>query len=370
MINFKNKKIFVYIVLILSIILALVVFVKIYKAKNIDHTGHEINSEKPKKQLYHCPMHPTYIADKPGDCPICGMKLVPMEQKEENIPSKDKLQVSGQADIIISSEKEQLIGMKTEIIKKRDLVFTIRASGRIAHDPELYNAIIEYQRTISTRDVIKKSNPSDEVLKQAESLLESSRIRLKHLGLSDTQIQEIKKDDSFPTNLIMVDSSGKTVWVYAQVYEYEIGLVKQGQSVEVTSIALPGKKFTGIIKAIDPYLDSETRSLRVRAEIHNIDGLLKPEMFVDTLIRVEFEGRIAIPEDAVLDTGVRKLVFVKKAEGKYEPREVVLGHEADGYYEVLSGVGLGDRVVTSANFLIDSESKLKSAISGMQEHKH
>ena len=366
----KKKKIIFYVIPVLIIVIVSAVFLIFKKTPSatIEHKR-EVSSEKSKKQLYHCPMHPTYISDKPGDCPICGMRLVPMKEEDVSHKEHETAGVPGQATVTISPEREQLIGVKTDVVKKQKLVFKIRATARIAHDPELYNAIIEYQRAISTRDEIKKANPSADVLKQAESLIKSSYLKLRHSGLSETQIKEMSKEE-LPTNLILVGNGAGTVWVYAQIYEYEIGLVKPGQMIEVTSISLPGKNFSGKIKSVDTYLDAETRSLRVRAEVRNPEGLLKPNMFVDAIINVDLGEKLAISEDAVLDSGTRQIVFVKKGAGKYEPREVKLGHEAEGLYEVISGVNEGEEVATSANFLIDSESKLKSAIQGMGEHKH
>ena len=134
---------------------------------------------------------------------------------------------------------------------------------------------------------------------------------------------------------------------------------------------LPGKSFLGIVKAIDPILSTESRTIRVRGEVPNAEGLLKPEMYVDAKIFADLGQKLAIPEEAVINTGERTLAFVVTEGGRYDPRELKLGQEAEGYYEVISGVSEGERVVTSANFLIDSESKLKSAVSGMgNSHKH
>ncbi|MDO8734944.1 MAG: efflux RND transporter periplasmic adaptor subunit [Elusimicrobiota bacterium] len=372
-------------------------------------------SSKKISQKYHCPMHPTYISDKPGDCPICGMKLVPSDEKETTTqpakkktmyrssmspneisdkPGKDSMgmemvpyeieenspagtsKVEGLSSVTISEEKQQSIGVKTAIVKTRKLIFDIRASGRVAHDPELYNAIIEYQQTLSRRnELVLKSAPKEQeqgFIQQADSLINSSTLRLKHLGLSDAQITELSKSSETFSNLILVGKPGGTVWVYAQIYISEFGVVKPGQIMEVTSISLPGKKFRGEIKAVDTYLDSESRTLRVRAEVSNPEGLLKPDMYVDAVIHVDFGEKIAVSEEAVIDSGTRQIVFVKKAAGVYEPREIQVGHTAEGYYEIISGLSVGEEVVTSANFLIDSESKLKSAIQGMGsgEHKH
>jgi len=371
-------------------------------------------SSKKVSKKYHCPMHPTYISDKPGDCPICGMKLVIMEDRSSAQPSslkskknmyrssmnpneisdrpgKDSMgmemvpfevektvsesKVEGMSSVTISEEKQQLIGVKTGKVKKRKLIFDIRASGEVAHDPELYNAIIEYQQTFDRRNELVSKNSPDEqergFIEQADSLLASSALRLKHLGLSDDQIIKLSKSSDTFTSLILVGKPGGTVWVYAQIYMSEIELVKPGQIMEVTSVALPGKKYYGEIRAVDTYLDSVSRTLRVRAEISNSEGFLKPDMYVDAVIHVDFGEQIAVPEEAVIDTGTRQIVFVKKGQGVYEPREIQVGHSAEGYYEIVSGLKVGEEVVTSANFLIDSESKLKSAIQGMAgEHRH
>lgn len=384
----RSKNVVKYAVIGLAVLLVGVIMFAVF-TKGHDHTASGIK--------YHCPMHPTYIADKPGDCPICGMKLVPMQEKasEEkkkivyrstmlpnevsDKPGKDSMgmdmvaveaaasalpsKVSGLESVNISSEQEQLIGVKTDVLKKRNLELSIRAGGRVAHDPELYNALSEYKQTLLTYEDMKSKDVSAEILKQTWDLLESSKFKLTHLGLSEEQINKMVKENN-SSSLLLVNKSGGTVWIYAQVYEYEAGLVKEGQKIEFSSIAFPGKKFSGTIKSIDTYLDSETRTLKVRAEVQNKEGLLKPEMYVDASIFVDLGKKLAVPLEAVLDTGVRKIVFVKVSKGVYEPREIVTGYQADKYYEIISGVKEGETVVTSANFLIDSESRLKSAISG------
>ncbi len=327
----------------------------------------KVETEKSGEQLYHCPMHPTYTSKKPGSCPICGMNLVPVKQDEH---TNAKSGVYGQASVEISTDKEQLVGVKTERIIKRNLIHTIRATGRVAHDPELYNAIVEYQNSLSNLDSLKSLNISSSTVNKTETIVNSGYVKLKHMGLSDEQIRNITKDAKYPTSLIMVTEPGGTVWVYLQIYEFETGLVKPGQDVEMTATAFPDKIFSGTIKSVDSYLDHETRTLRVRTEVPNPEGLLKPEMFVNATLRINLGYKTAIPENSVLDSGTRKIVFIKTGEGKYSPREIVLGYEADGYYEIIKGVAAGEEIVTSANFLIDSESKLKSAISGMAEHKH
>jgi Cu(I)/Ag(I) efflux system membrane fusion protein len=398
---------------------------------------------------YQCPMHPSYTSQKPGDCPICSMKLVPIEPAEaasvstmttgksmcvlhkctmtnckmelplapgetvtcpicgthtapaagaagkilyyrnpmnpaatSPVPMKDSMgmdyvpvyaedvsetSVSGQASTVVSAQKRQLIGMKTEAIAKRRLKFTVRASGSVAYDPELYNAISEHHSAMVAREKVKDS-PWPDVHERAEALVRSSALRLRQLGLSESQIAAFTGMEAAPTNLLL-GGTGGTVWVYAQIYEYEISSVRPGLEAEITTPAYPGRIFHGTVKAIDPNLSPETRSLRVRIEVPNPGGLLKLEMFVNAAIKADLGVALALPESALLDSGARKLVFVDLGEGRIEPREVRVGREADGYYELLSGVREGEKAVTTANFLIDSESKLKSFTSPAKD-KH
>lgn len=402
---------------------------------------------------YHCPMHPSYTSDKPGDCPICNMKLVPLEpgaapapaasgrricllhkckmancrmelplepgetvtcpvcgthvagaaepaprgeplyyrhpmrpEVTSPVPKEDEMgmpyvpvyaeeaaggaPVEGLGAVTLSEQRRQLIGLKSEEVRRRELFSVVRAPGRVAYDPDLYNAMSEYRETTRARERVRES-PLPDVRERAEALVRSGRLRLRQLGLSDEQIREAGSAESPPTNLL-VGEKGGSVWVYAQVFEHEIGLVEVGQAVEVRAPAYPGRTFRGQVKAIDPILSAETRSLRVRLEVPDPGGLLKLEMFVNAFIRADLGRRLALPEGAVLDTGARRVAFVDLGQGRIEPRELRLGREADGYVEVLSGVVEGERVVTSANFLIDSESRLKGALPkpGAGEHRH
>lgn len=384
--------------------------------KNSSHEGHEASQSSTIKGKYHCPMHPTYVSDKPGDCPICSMSLVPIESDEEhetmvkdmtegkdsgnrkplyyrhpmqpNVtspePKKDEMgmdyiavyadegsaetPVSDRATIKLSEQREQLIGVRTAPVERRNLNFLVRASGRVAYDPDLYSAIAEHREALKAREKTKES-PWPDVHERAEALVDGSVLRLKQMGLSEDQINRIDSESKTPTNLL-IGQAGDAVWVYAQIYEYEVGLIKAGQTLEANSSAFPGRKFRGKVLSVDSILNAETRTLRVRAEVPNPEGLLKPEMYVDTVIRVELGQKLAIPEEALVDTGTRQLVFVEKVQGQYEPREVEIGHEAEGYYEVRSGLKEGEMVVASANFLIDSESRLKAAVSEAGKHQH
>jgi hypothetical protein len=395
------------------------------------------HSEAPAA-TYYCPMHPTYAADKPGDCPICNMKLVPMEgvsppgaaseglkmcilhkckmpncvmelphKVGETVscpvcgtkvfdppadarplfyrhpmrpdvtsptPMKDEMgmdyvpvyseekaavPVEGQASLVLSEERRQMIGMKSEEVRRRDLSTTVRASGKVAYDPDLFNTITEYQEALRARDRVKDS-PYPDARERADALARASALRLRQMGLSEAQIEALAKG-SAPTNLLI--GGGGSVWVYAQIYEYEIGLVRPGQRALITTSAYPGRTFRGTVRGVDPILSSQTRSLKARIELPDPKGELKLEMYVDAAIGVGLGKKPALPESALLDTGERKLAFVDLGGGRIEPRELRVGPKADGFYELISGVSEGEKVVTGAQFLIDSESKLKAAVS-------
>ncbi len=153
------------------------------------------------------------------------------------------------------------------------------------------------------------------------------------------------------------------------IYEYEIGLIKEGIQVEIESIAFPGEIFPGQITSITPVLDPMTRSVQARAEVDNPDKKLKPEMFVNVKINVDLGEKLAVSEEAIINTGKRTLVVVTNEKGNFLSKDVKLGQSAEGFYEVLEGLNEGETIVTSGNFLVDSESRLQSAISG-SEHKH
>ncbi|MBI2061883.1 MAG: efflux RND transporter periplasmic adaptor subunit [Nitrospirae bacterium] len=319
-----------------------------------EHAVHEEHARK--KTLYQCPMHPSYTSDKPGECPICGMTLVPVEESAagEEAPSD----VSGRVTINISPERQQIIGVKTDVAKIQPLTKTVRAVGNIAYDPELYQAEKEYIESLSSRD---KTGGSPGTV----GLVDSSSIRLRQLGLNDAMIADLARSRKPSLNLLLPED---TMWVYAQVYEYEINWIKVGQSVSTTSLALPGEMFRGTLRAIDPVVNPETRTVRIRAEVKNPGRKLKPNTFVNVEIETALGKGLTIPRDAVIDTGDRKIVFVDLGGGKLQPREIRTGIELADDVQVLEGLAKGDKVVTSANFLIDSESSLKAAVKQMSGH--
>jgi Cu(I)/Ag(I) efflux system membrane fusion protein len=386
---------------------------------------------KSDKAEYYCPMHPTYTSDKPGDCPICNMKLVKKEkepvkemgamehaghqiaQKPEAKSAKEiclehsctmnNCEMKIKADIkpgekvvcpicgeyitagnsklvpaapqaaktgltvTIDPQKQQLIGVKSEPVKRRELAKVIRASGKIAYDPELAVTQEEFIQALSNEDKLKDS-PLQDVIDRAIALTEAARRKLRLLGMSDEQIAGLESSREAQTNLYL-PGKGENVWAYISIYEYEIGLVRVGAAVDIEAVAYPGEIFEGVVKSINPVLDPQTRTNQVRCEVKNSGDKLKPEMFVNAKIKISIGDKLAVPESAVMDTGTRKLVFLSREGGVFESREVKLGQKAEGFYEVIEGLSEGDIVITSGNFLIDAESRLKSAVSG-ESHMH
>ena len=303
------------------------------------------------------PMLPGFKSDHPGKSPM-GMEMVPV-YAEEHAPSGAP---SGYTAILLTPRKQQLIGVKTAPIAHRHLVHTIRAAGTVAHDPELYQAQAEYIQAIKALQQVREGPAEAQV--QAQRMVDSTNIRLKHLGLSDAMIQEMAEWEA-PQHGLLFAHPGDPVWVYAQVYEYELPLVHVGQALTVEASALPGETFHGAVRAVDAMVEPMTRTTRIRGQVEDTAGRLRPDMYVNVSIAVDLGDVPALPQDAVFETGDHRIVFVDKGQGLFEPRDVILGAKADGYYEVKSGVADGEAVVTSGNFLIDSESRLKAALQDM-----
>jgi len=333
------------------------------------------NSVVQSKIIYNCPMHPTYTSDKQGDCPICGMKLVKSDIKKERkiiyyrnpmnpkatspVPMKDSMGMDyipvyddESSALVINPERQQMIGVKTKQVKVMNLTNVVRASGRIAYDFEL---------TVAQEEFIQALNAEN--IDTDKSLTNAARNKLKLLGMSDDQIEALEKSRKAETNLYL-PGEGEHVWAYINVYEYEIASIKIGDSVEIDAVAYPGQKFTGKVVSIYPVLDPATRTNQVRVDVPNPDSKLKPEMYVNASIKETLGPKLAVSESAVLDTGLRKIVYLSRENNVFESREVTLGRKAGNYYEVISGLKEGDKVVTSGNFLVDSESKLRSPSQG------
>jgi len=395
--------------------------------------------------LYHCPMHPTYTSDRPGDCPICNMKLVKVEPSAPTAPaqephgmhspdttqgasaSADSLaaEVQGYVPVTISPEQQQRIGVRLARATRSPGVQTIRAVGKVEYDESRLHHVhtrvegwIDRLYVSTTGQMVKRGDPlfsmySPELVSAQEEfllalgapgqppnpLLATVRHRLKLLQISDAQIRTIEIIRQAQTHVdIVAHASGVViekkaiegmrampgedlylladlgrVWVTASVYEYELPLVRVGQKAIVTLSSYPGQTFRGRIVYIYPYLDESTRTNAVRFEFENPDLKLKPGMYADVELQVPLGDTLTIPRDAVLDSGERQIVLVAAGGGRFEPREVTLGQRLGDSVVVLRGVKEGEEVVVGAHFLIDSESQLKAALSGMGkagEHRH
>jgi len=386
----KKKNIVIIILIILGSIIAGFIFSRlVFRAAS--------SPESAKNTVYYCPMHPDFTSDKPGSCPICGMTLVKKEKASAKkagknkiihyrnpmnpevtspVPMKDSMgmdyvpvyegeQAAEEAGIYMSPEKQQMIGVKKDKVEKRNLVYEILTVGKVAYDPDLYVAQEEYLQALKTTEATKNSVLTS-VSAQSQSLQDAAEKKLTLLGMTKEQVVELSETGKPQENLYL-PLTENTAWVYMTIYEYEIGLIKQGVAVEIEAVAYPGVKFSGKITAITPVLNAQTRSAQARAEIDDAEHKLKPEMFVNAKIKVDLGEKLAVPETAVLDTGMRKIVYLAKEGDTLEAREVTLGQKAAGFYEVLGGLKEGDTVVTSGNFLVDSESKLKGAISSGSE---
>ena len=334
------------------------------------HVAGVAGGKQEKKILFWTdPMIPGYKADKPGKSPM-GMDLVPVYEEETAAQSAQTPQ--GYAQIMLSPQKQQLIGIKTATVGKKNLIKTIRTVGTIAHDPELYQAQTEYIQAIQAFERAKQSD-IPEIVDQSQRLVESTRIRLRHMGLNDDLISEIAAWKEAERSLLFT-TPGEPVWVYAPVYEYELPLIQVGQEIRAEVPSVSNETFLGAIRAVDSMVDQATRTTRIRAQLKDPQGRLRPDMYVNVSIAVDLGETLGIPEGALFDTGTKKIVFVDKGQGIFEPRDITVGAKADGYYELKSGVQEGEIVVTSGNFLIDSESRLKAALEGMSEpgggHQH
>ena len=324
----------------------------------------------------------------------------------------------------IPKDKQQLIGLKSTTVAIRPLQKIIRTVGRIEYDEKKtatvntkYEGWIEKLRVNATGIYVKTGEPladiySPELLatqreflnalkwknstkkeseigallvKDAETVLEGARERLRLWDITDEQIKKIEETGQpIKTLTLYSPVSGyvtqkmaiqgmkvmpgdklfdivdlSSVWVLADIYEYELPVIKVGEQAAITLTYLPGKEFLSKIDYIYPTLAGETRTAKVRFILPNPGGQLKPQMYTDVILKINLGKRLIVPADAVIDTGVRQIVYVDKGEGNFEPREVSVGLRTDKMVEVTQGLRVGEKVASSANFLIDSEAKLK-----------
>jgi multidrug efflux pump subunit AcrA (membrane-fusion protein) len=385
--------------------------------------GNTAATKPVRKILYWVdPMHPAYKSDKPGKAPDCGMELVPVY--DDGTMGAAPSAVAGYANVKLTPDRRQLIGVQTGMTEMRSLGRAVRTVGRIAVDEtRLYKISTKFDGYIEklyvnvTGQPIRRGQPlfsvySPDLLstqqeyllamraaKQSPSLRASARQRLLLWDITPAEIEELERTGSarksltiysptngYVLNKVAVEGARITageplfeianldhLWVQADVYESELQYVRLGAAATMTLSYVPGRTWTGRVMFIAPTVDPMTRTVKVRLEFDNRDGALKPDMFGDIVIEQPARRVVVVPESAVLQTGTRSVVFVVKSDGTFEPREVSVGTKSEQFYEVRSGLTAGERVVTQANFLIDSESRLKAALaqmSGPGGHQH
>ncbi|TGK39072.1 efflux RND transporter periplasmic adaptor subunit [Leptospira andrefontaineae] len=322
-----------------------------------------------KKDIYYCPMHPHYTSDRPGNCPICNMDLVkkqdPSEHKDHtNVNNSLQLSESKSAEedhsshqsetssennskeLILSFEKQQSIGIKTELVGRRNLVKKISAYSSVAYDPELYSALSEYKEAVRSSEFL-----SPEIIRNLQ-------LRLRQLGLSQDQIRVWTSGARDPSELILGGKSGRA-HIYSQIYESDFTTAKVGLPIKFKTDVYPEKEFSGKIKSIDVILDKNNRTLRLRSEVSDPGQLLKPQMFGDAMIEVSLPKVLSVPTSAILDTGKQKIAYVQTAPDRFQAVSVQTGKNIEPWVEILSGLKEEQRVVTESTFLIDSEAKIR-----------
>lgn len=424
-------------------------------------------------ELYHCPMHPSFIADKPGDCAICGMKLVPMEKEAEappakptpkkktlyrstmnpneisDTPGKDSMGMEmvpfesqapaaeaaglpGLAAVAISPENRKRMNLKLATAEIKKISRRLRTSARIVPDetrlfrvttkidgyveklfvnatgqrvrrgqpllsiysPEL---VASQQEFLSALAMAKQMGLSPDPLaaESGRGLLDAARRRLKLWDISDAQIERLEKSGRVEKALtlaapasgyvsekmvlagqrimagetLMVVADLSVVWAEADLYASDADFIKIGMNADLTLPFLPGRTFKGRISFLNPFLDGMSRTLKARLEVANPDLLLKPEMYGEIFLAFDLGERLVVPDAAVMRTGERNYVFVDDGAGSLTPMQVRTGIQSGDDLEILSGLKNGDRVVAAANFLVDSESSLQSALQAYSGEK-
>ncbi len=373
--------------------------------------------------FYRSPMDPSVTSPVPAKDAM-GMDYVP-------VYSDDGSSDEPAGTVNIDAAVVQQIAVRTAKVLRSTLFHTVRAVGRVTYDeelmvhlhpkiegwiehlyvdktgqwvqkdtdllsiysPQLVASQQEYLLALNNLKVLEKS-PIEDIRRGAEELVRSSRERLRLLDVPAHQIHELERARKIRKSLhIHAPASGivmkigaregqyvtpateiymiadlHRVWVYADVYEYELPWVKENDPVKMRLAGIPGKVFKGHVAYIYPYAEAKTRTIKVRLIFENPELLLKPEMFAEVTIYASKQvNAIVIPSEAIIRSGTRAQVFVVRGPGKFEPRQVELGMFSNGKVAVLKGLNEGEEVVTSAQFLIDSESKLREATAKMME---
>lgn len=386
-----------------------------------DHVA-ETNAPGARKVQYTCSMHPFIIRDEPGSCPICGMALTPLKDGETGARNEDGIK--------IDPVTLQNMGVRTESVNRRNLEHTIRTVGLVAmaddrqyavntkiegwveqlhvdqlgqqvrkgqpllsiYSPELVAAQQEYLLALRNRNRLAGSSFA-EIAAGSTRLLDAARTRLSYWDISPEQLRMLESTGKPSKTLTLYSEHGgivtrkkvlqgarvmtgeellqiadlSTLWVNADIYEYELEWIKTGQQAEV-ELPMLGTTITGRIDYLYPYLENATRTVKARIVVDNPNLAIKPAMFANVRIATTTAAQVlTIPVTALLNSGKEQTVFVALGEGRFAPRRVTTGLRDDAFVEVRSGLADGESVVVSAQFMLDSESRLREAINKMTE---
>jgi membrane fusion protein, copper/silver efflux system len=377
-----------------------------------------------KIKYWAAPMDPKYIRKEPGKSPM-GMDLVPVYEEE----GEEKEPVS---TIRIDPVTEQNMGVRYGRVVRKPLAKSIRTYGSITYDEKrLYTINTKFDGwidklyvdfegekvsrgqplfTIYSPDLVSTQKDLLLAVRQmhrlpasasavargdARRMLNASRVRLRYWDLTDKQIDSIEKKGAVQKTVTVYSPAVgvvtkknafeghfvkagvhqfeiadlSTVWVDVDIYEYELPWVRKDMPAIMELSYVPGRRFSGKVLFVYPYLDMKTRTARLRLAFENPTGELKPGMYATITLKSSLPGKsLVIPQEAVIDSGVRKIVFVARGKGKFTPREVELGVEGDNYdVQVLRGLSEGEKIVVSGQFMLDSESRLREAVRKMLE---
>lgn len=341
---------------------------------------------------YQCPMHPSFVSDKPGDCAICGMKLVKVQGPELNskkesmrkilyyrhpmfpkvtspIPAKDEM---GMDYVPIYEQRNASPNTggdcyfhECPMIKGGQScpMLVLSVNGE---EPECPICKHKIELSRSRSQIASKAGYATILITQEKQKLigiEVSPVESKSLGKVIRVSGEIVESDKNP---LYIAPRGQAL-VYANVDKADASLVKVGQIVQVEAPKTPGTFAEGRVQYVDAVPNRKTRLIKIRAFIPNLKGLFKPDTPVSLSIKTDLDEALAVPETAIFVSDKTRLVFVDKGNGIFEPRPVTLGQQGGGFYEVKEGLNKGERVITNGNFLVDSESRLKAALNEMSD---
>jgi Cu(I)/Ag(I) efflux system membrane fusion protein len=366
--------------------------------------------------VYYCPMHTDYRSDHPGNCPICNMELVPLRATQ---PAGSPGEIAGRAETTIPVDLQKRIGLATALVQKQPFSRMIRAAARVEVDERKLSAVslryggwIEELHVQAVGDGVRAGDPllsvyspelyeaqrtylaTKAALPESDEAVKSARQRLLLWDMTEEQLRALEaRGEPEAKTTVLSKVSGivtrrdallgmrfeagatlfevadlSTLWVIADVYESEIPVVKVGAEARIEFASAPGARVPGRILFVYPTISETTRTARARIEIENRDLARRPGEYATVEIPADLGEQLSVDVDAVIDTGTRRIVFVAAGEDRFEPREVTLGARSEGRAVVLSGLSAGERVVSSATFLVDSESRLKSALPALAEH--